>query len=120
MEARNAAVKSMSDRCGAMSAGTAKLGDGAMEVNVGRAEAGKGDRGKTTALAAKGGEMMGSNKKQLQHATFTNNDVNMQGTRHCNRHQQQKQQQDQRVKRRDRCDAKQPRLEARGAAGQCR
>ena len=59
VEARNAAVKSMSDRCGAMSAGTAKLGDGAMEVNVGRAEAGKGDRGKTTALAAKGGEMMG-------------------------------------------------------------
>ena len=40
-----------------MSAGTAKLGDGAMEVNVGRAETGKGDRGKATALAAKGGVM---------------------------------------------------------------
>ena len=54
-----------------MLAGTAKLGDGAMVVNAGRAEAGKGDRGKATALATKGGVM----KRKLQHATFTNNDV---------------------------------------------
>jgi hypothetical protein len=40
-----------------MLAGTAQLGDGAMVVNAGRAEAGKGDRGKATALAAKGGVM---------------------------------------------------------------
>ncbi len=50
-------------------------------------------------------------KRKLQHATFTNNDVNMQGTRHCNSRQQQKQQQKQRVKRRDRCEARRPRLE---------
>jgi hypothetical protein len=47
----------------------------------------------------------------------TNNDVNMQGTRHCNRHQLQKQQQDQRVKRRDRSEVRQQRLEERGQLG---
>jgi len=33
-----------------------------------------------------------------RHKQISNNDVNMQGMRHCNRHQLQKQQHDQRVK----------------------